>query len=383
MSTLGFWVDGIRPQAFLIELKPEPSERDLKSIFFIRLAFLDTLAEYEQLYGLLKIRTIMRILLTGAAGLIGAPTTKLLIAQGHSVVGIDNFSEYYSPLMKRQRIDALGISRHVLSIDITDSKSLNSVLDDLKPEAVIHLAARPGVRASLSELNDYNFPNVIGFQNVINAVEKYKVKKFVYASSSSIYGRGSVIPFIETDIGDEVSSYYAYTKRLNEFVAQYLPQKGTSTIGLRFFTVYGPWGRPDMALLRFITAGLTNRDIPLTGRLETLRDFTYVEDVAQIISNLVADERFFENEVFNLAASNPHSLASVLEILEQLGVSCNYEQLDVSPFDAKITYGNTSKLRQFGYNPPSCDLETGLAKTLEWVKSRDLNELSSWVYPEN
>lgn len=324
----------------------------------------------------------MRILLTGAAGLIGAPTTKLLISQGHTVVGIDNFSDYYSPLMKRKRIDSLGIKDSIQDIDITDSDAINNVLKDLRPDAVIHLAARPGVRASMAELNEYNFPNVIGFQNVICAVEKFGIQKFLYASSSSIYGLNAAIPFVETNIGGEVSSYYASTKRLNEFVAQYLPQKGISTIGLRFFTVYGPWGRPDMALLRFITAGLANKKFPLTGRLDTLRDFTYVDDVARIISQLVIDERFYENEVFNLAASNPQSLASALKTLEQLGVKCNFTQLEVSPLDAKVTFGNTDKLSQFGFSPPSHDLNTGLAKTLEWAKSQDLKELLSWVYPE-
>lgn len=324
----------------------------------------------------------MRILVTGAAGLIGAPTTKLLISQGHNVVGIDNFSDYYSPFMKRKRIDALGIKDSILNIDITDTDSFSNVLKDLKPEAVIHLAARPGVRASMSELNEYNYPNVVGFQNVINGVEKFGIQKFLYASSSSIYGRNAAIPFVESDIGGEVASYYASTKRLNEFVAQYLPSKGISTIGLRFFTVYGPWGRPDMALLRFITAGLAGKKIPLTGRLDTLRDFTYIDDVARIISQLVIHERFYDNDVFNLAASDPQSLGSALNTLEHLGVKCNYTQLEVSPLDAKVTFGNTDKLGKFGFEPPSHDLSTGLAKTLDWAKSQDLNELLSWVYPE-
>lgn len=325
----------------------------------------------------------MRILVTGAAGLIGCPTTRLLISQGHTVVGLDNYSDYYSSEMKTKRVRAFQLDNTVLHVDISDAAKLDEVFRNSLPEAVVHLAARPGVRAELSEWNDYNFPNILGFQNVVNAVEKFKVRKFLYASSSSIYGKNSSVPFVESDIGGEVSSYYALTKRLNEFIASYLPKKGISTIGLRFFTVYGPWGRPDMALMRFITAGLTNRAIPLTGNLETLRDFTYVDDIARIISELTTDQRFFKNERFNLAASNPQSLESILNILKDFGINCSYEQLEVSPLDAKITFGNTDKLKRFGINPPALDIQSGLAKTLKWVESQDLDELSSWVYPQN
>ena len=323
----------------------------------------------------------MRIIVTGAAGLIGAPTTKLLISQGHSVVGIDNFSDYYSPAMKRKRVNAFGLDESVFNVDITNVEKLESVFRQHMPEVVIHLAARPGVRAKLSDWNEYNFPNIIGFQNVASATEKFKVRKFLYASSSSIYGKGAPLPFIESNIGGGVSSYYASTKRLNEFVAGFLPDKEISTIGLRFFTVYGPWGRPDMALLRFMIAGLTHQEIPLTGDLETLRDFTYVEDVARIISTLVMDKRFFENEVFNLAASNPQSLKTVLEILNEFSLKCDYKQLDISPLDAKITFGNVDKLVKFGINPPVLDLKTGLSLMLEWVRTQDLREISRWVYP--
>jgi len=325
----------------------------------------------------------MRILVTGAAGLIGAQTTRLLALQGHSVVGLDNFSDYYSPDMKEKRLKAFGLEETVLKVDITDTEKLEAVFRDHSPEIVIHLAARPGVRAKLNEWNEYNFPNIVGFQNVVNAVESYNVGKFLYASSSSIYGEKAPLPFVESNIGGDVASYYASTKRLNEFVAGFLPEKGISTIGLRFFTVYGPWGRPDMALLRFITAGLIDKEIPLTGKLETLRDFTYIEDVTQVISTLVDDQRFFKNEVFNLAASNPQSLQTVIDIINDLGISCRYKQLEVSPLDAKITYGNTQKLLDFGITPPSLDISAGLSFTLDWVKTQNLRELSNWVYPEH
>lgn len=325
----------------------------------------------------------MRILVTGAAGLIGAPTMRLLLAQGHNVIGLDNFSQYYSPEMKRQRLSSYGLDGTVLEVDITETINLDNVFKEYSPEIVVHLAARPGVRAEISEWNDYNFPNVIGFQNVVNAVEKFKVEKFLYASSSSVYGKEAPLPFIESNTGGDVSSYYASTKRLNEFVGSFLPDKGISTIGLRFFTVYGPWGRPDMALLRFITAGLLDKEIPLTGNLETLRDFTYVEDVTRIISDLILDKRFFKNEVFNLAASNPQSLKTVMEILDNLGVHCNYKQLEVSPLDAKVTFGDTHKLIEYGMTPPSLDIQNGLSLTLDWVKTQDLIQLTKWVYPEH
>ena len=324
----------------------------------------------------------MRILVTGAAGLIGAPTTKLLISQGHTVVGIDSYSDYYSPVMKCRRVSAMGVDNSIRKIDITDTQQINAVFADFSPEVVVHLAARPGVRAKLSDWNEYNFPNVVGFQNVVTAIEKFKVSKFLYASSSSVYGKNAPLPFVESNIGNEVSSYYASTKRLNEFVGSFLPEKGISTIGLRFFTVYGPWGRPDMAMLRFITAGLLNREIPLTGELKTLRDFTYVDDVARIISFLATEKTYFKNEIFNLAASNPQSLETILDLLRNLGVHCRYKQLDVSPLDAKVTFGNTDKLNQFGITPPAFDIENGLSHTLEWAKSQNIRELASWVYPD-
>ena len=324
----------------------------------------------------------MRILVTGAAGLIGAPTTKLLISQGHEVIGVDSFSDYYAPDMKKRRIKELGIEQNITELDITDSHRLFSVFRENLPSAVIHLAARPGVRAELSAWNEYNFSNIIGFQNVVAATEKFSVDKFLYASSSSVYGRNAPIPFVESNIGDEVSSYYASTKRQNEFVANFLPGKGISTIGLRFFTVYGPWGRPDMALLRFITAGLSNLEIPLTGDLKTLRDFTHIEDVVRIISELLDDTRFYKNEVFNLAASNPQSLQTVLTLLKDFGLNCRYKQLDVSQLDAKVTFGNTKKLTEFGITPPALDIRSGLAQTLEWARNQDLHDLRQWVYPE-
>jgi UDP-glucuronate 4-epimerase len=325
----------------------------------------------------------MRILVTGAAGLIGAPTTKLLISKGYEVIGVDNFSDYYSPDMKKRRIKEMGIEENITNLDITDSYKLFSVFKENLPSAVIHLAARPGVRAELSAWNEYNYSNIIGFQNVVAATEKFSVEKFLYASSSSVYGRNAPIPFLESEIGEEVSSYYASTKRQNEFVANFLPDKGISTIGLRFFTVYGPWGRPDMALLRFITAGLSNLEIPLTGDLETLRDFTHIEDVVRIISELLTDTRYYKNEVFNLAASNPQSLQTVLALLKEFGLSSRYKQLGVSKLDAKITFGSSNKLAEFGIKPPALDIRSGLAQTLDWARNQDLDELKKWVYPEN
>jgi UDP-glucuronate 4-epimerase len=325
----------------------------------------------------------MRILVTGAAGLIGAPTTQLLLSQGHNVYGLDNFSDYYSPEMKRQRVNFFGLERIVRNIDIIEPRELDAVFEEHSPEIVVHLAARPGVRAKLEEWNQYNFANVLGFQNVVNSAVKFKVRKLLYASSSSVYGKNASLPFIESDVGGQVSSYYAMSKRLNEYVGNFLPQKGISTIGLRFFTVYGPWGRPDMALLRFIAAAEMQRQIPLTGNLETLRDFTYVEDVARIVATLVVDERFFKNEIFNISASDPQSLRRLMNILTDFGLECRYKQLEVSPFDAHITSGSTQKLLNFGITPPDTDIQTGLSLTLDWVRTQNLIQLSKWVYPEH
>jgi UDP-glucuronate 4-epimerase len=322
----------------------------------------------------------MKVLVTGAAGHIGAEVTKVISDNSVEVLGIDSFTDYYSPEMKRKRIEALGISHLVKPLDIANALELNEIFSTFRPTHVINLAARAGVRSTWEQFNLYNHSNVLGFQNLIETSKNFGVEHFIFASSSSVYGEGIQPPFSESEKLSIPKSYYALTKIGNEIVARAAGFDLKCT-GLRFFTVYGPWGRPDMATLQFLTAGLLQRKATLTGDLETKRDFTFVKDVAHVVWQILDRKVGDSFEVLNVAGGRPQSLSDMLAILRSFGMNIEREIGHNSNLDVPITHGDTKKLRQFVNFVPSTLLKDGLSETISWAKSISPSDLSKWVTP--
>ena len=230
-------------------------------------------------------RAKTRILITGAAGFIGASVMSRLLSKFPNTTGVDNFSEYYDSRLKRHHIKTLALADRISTIDICDLDALTEIYSLTKPNVVIHLAAQGGVRASQIDPRPYIQTNQLGFLNLLELNNKFGVNKFIYASSSSVYGEGLPVPFNEEMQLPGPKSLYAASKVANEIMAMYFPRQSNQTrIGLRFFTVYGPWGRPDMAVSRLLASGYKERPFVLTANLDLIRDFTYVEDVAPAIS---------------------------------------------------------------------------------------------------
>ena len=226
----------------------------------------------------------MKVLVTGAAGFIGGNLMESLVARGIEVIGVDNFSTYYAPNMKHSHVKTNELTNYIHTVDICDEVTLNELFQDFQPTHVVHLAAQGGVRASKSDPLPYLQTNQNGFLNVLNAAEKVEAKKFLFASSSSVYGDGVEAPYKESEPLSAPKSLYALSKFSNEIISKYLPRKETQRIGFRFFTVYGPWGRPDMAVFRLLASSILQEKFKLTANTSVMRDFTYVDDVSTVIA---------------------------------------------------------------------------------------------------
>ncbi len=311
----------------------------------------------------------LRVLVTGSAGFIGGSITSRLVASGHSVLGIDNFSAYYNPAIKSHHVGALHLNSVVSKVDICDLDALLKVYQDFKPEAVIHLAAQGGVRASQLDPEPYIQTNQMGFLNVLKLNSKFEVKKFVYASSSSVYGEGLQAPFHEDMHLPAPKSLYGASKVANELMAEHYPNINLAKrCGLRFFTVYGPWGRPDMAVSRLLVSGMRKSDFNLTANLELVRDFTYVEDVSDVLEDLVNKswEEFPEHSILNVAGESPRTLGELITICEGNRFQIRIKQGPINPLDVSITHGSSLKLSGYGIRVPQTSLEVGIQKTVEW-----------------
>ena len=308
----------------------------------------------------------VRILVTGAAGSIGTAVLNSL-KENHELLGIDNYTDYYSPIYKYERVKHFNLTSLIKNINICEISELSKVFKEFKPRIVIHLAARPGVRANFSKLNEYIEDNIIGFNNLASLSKELKVSKFIYASSSSVYTLNNKTPFNEDDTLFFPKSFYAITKQSNEMMAKYFASEQTKFLGMRFFTVYGPWGRPDMAVLQFLGKSIKGIKFNFASELVIQRDFTFIDDVTRIIRESINIELPNKNEVINVGGSSPRSMSDLINILEKLGLNVQFDIYPASNEDIRFTHASVDKLKTMGFTVPNTTLEVGLRKTYEWL----------------
>lgn len=314
----------------------------------------------------------MTILVTGAAGFIGAHTCQALAAAGQPVVGLDNYNDYYDPQIKRDRVAALCPQVDIRALDLTDRAGLEALFEQVKPRAVIHLAAQAGVRYSLENPQAYVDSNLTGFVNILELCRHHPVEHLVYASSSSVYGDSATPPFSEDQRIDRPRSLYAATKAANELMAYtYAQLFGLKATGLRFFTVYGPWGRPDMAPLLFSRAVLAGRPIQVFNQGRMQRDFTHVSDIVAGILGALShpSTEAVAHQVFNLGNHTPIELEHFIGVIEQAaGVAAQKVYKPMQPGDMVRTMADTRRAAEaFGYAPRT-PIETGLPPVVAWCR---------------
>ena len=318
----------------------------------------------------------MKILITGAAGFIGFSLTRRLLERGDSVVGIDNLNDYYPVALKRARLAEIDSPAfRFIEMDIADRKALPELFSAEHFDCVVNLAAQAGVRYSIENPWAYVDSNLVGFANILECCRHYPVGHLVYASSSSVYGGNEKVPFSEDDKVDNPVSLYAATKKSNELMAScYSKLYGIKATGLRFFTVYGPWGRPDMSPMLFAKAISAGQPIKVFNNGDMMRDFTYIDDIVEGVVR-VMEHAPASHEVYNIGCSNPVKLMDFIsEIEDALGRKAEKLMLPMQPGDVYQTYADTSKLeRDFGYRP-GVSLHEGIGKFIEWYRS-DKNPL--------
>ena len=330
----------------------------------------------------------MKILVTGAAGFIGMHTCLRLLARGDEVVGIDNLNDYYDVRLKEARLARLTshpkFTFHKLSVE--DADAINAVFDSFKPQRVVHLAAQAGVRYSLQNPRAYIDANVVGFNNMLEACRHNAVEHLAYASSSSVYGGNTKLPFSEADSVDHPVSLYAATKKANELMAHtYSHLFGLPTTGLRFFTVYGPWGRPDMALFLFTKAILAGKPIDVFNHGQMVRDFTFIDDIVEgvirVLDKPAAPNPDFDAakpdpstshapyRVFNIGNNQPTPLMDYIEALEQaIGKTAEKNFLPMQPGDVPATAANTDALDAWVGFKPDTAVKVGVARFVTWYR---------------
>jgi UDP-glucuronate 4-epimerase len=312
----------------------------------------------------------MKVLVTGAAGFIGMHVSQLLLRRGDSVLGLDSLNSYYDPQLKRDRIARLTPQPgfRFAHMDLAERAGVEELFADERFDAVVHLAAQPGVRYSLANPHAYIDSNIVGFMNVLEGCRHAKVAQLVYASSSSVYGGNAKMPFSERDNVDHPVSLYAATKKANELMAHtYSHLFGLPTTGLRFFTVYGPWGRPDMALFTFTKAIAEGRPIDVYNHGEMVRDFTYIDDIAEGVLRVV--DRPASYRVFNIGNSDPVPLMSYIEAIESaLGVKARKNFLPLQPGEMVSTFADVSELAEWTGFRPRTGVREGVQRFVAWYR---------------
>jgi UDP-glucuronate 4-epimerase len=341
----------------------------------------------------------MKILITGTAGFIGFHLAKKLLERGDTVVGIDNINDYYDVTLKYARLADAGISREAeqwntpvqssryphytfVRMNLEDREQLDKLFETEKPDKVCNLAAQAGVRYSIENPHAYISSNILGFINILEACRNHKIQHLVYASSSSVYGNSTKMPLSTTDPVDHPISLYAATKKSNELMAYtYSHLFGLPSTGLRFFTVYGPWGRPDMAYFLFTQAILHEKSIKVYNNGDLYRDFTYIDDIVEgvtrVIDNLPGSgEQIASSQkptarykVYNIGNASPVLLGDFVTAIEsELGKKAIKEYLPMQPGDVYRTDADVSALMaDFGYKPDT-PLQTGIARFIRWYK---------------
>ena len=322
----------------------------------------------------------MNILITGVAGFIGMSLAKKILSNKHKVLGIDNINNYYSVALKKDRLKVLNKFKNFRfnKIDLKDKKKLENSFKVFKPDIVINLAAQAGVRYSLLYPEKYLSTNIIGFHNIIELSYKFNVRHFIYASSSSVYGSKKLNKLnSEEDITETPLSIYAVTKKTNENMAYaYSYLKGLPTTGIRFFTVYGPWGRPDMALFKFTDKILKNKEIEVYNEGKMNRSFTFIDDVVKILEKVILkipksnSSKKVKYNILNIGSKNSISLLKFIQLIEKNLDKKSFKKfLPLQDGDSISTKASTKKIRSLTGEEPKTTIESGVKKFIEWYKS--------------
>tara|TARA_B100000963_G_scaffold353661_1_gene368774 strand:- start:1647 stop:2666 length:1020 start_codon:yes stop_codon:yes gene_type:complete len=325
-------------------------------------------------------------LITGAAGFIGYHLCRELLKNGEKIIGIDNLNSYYNIKLKRARLNNLGISDkqalpyntrinsikekgfRFINLDIADRENLPLLFKAFKIKRVVNLAAQAGVRYSIDSPFSYVDSNLVGFSNILECCRNFNTQKLIYATSSSVYGDDKDLPFREESINIKQKSFYAVTKRANELMARcYSDLYNLEAIGLRFFTVYGPWGRPDMAPILFAKAILNNQEITVFNNGNLFRDFTYVDDIISGIVAVLSTKENLKHTLLNIGYGSPINLLDFISLLEKsFGKKAKKKFVAMQPGDVYKTWADISKLKSLTKYKPRIDLKTGINKFVKW-----------------
>lgn len=331
----------------------------------------------------------MSILITGAAGFIGMHISKKLLEQGYTVIGLDNVNSYYDSELKKNRLNILKSHKKFIfyEADLSDDKAIDNCFETEKINVVINLAAQAGVRYSLENPKAYIESNILGFTNILEACKNYKIKHLIYASSSSVYGANVKMPFSTEDSVDHPVSLYAATKKANELMAHtYSHLYNLPTTGLRFFTVYGPYGRPDMAYFSFTKKIIEGKTIKIFNNGNMKRDFTYIDDIVEGIYKLIdvppkidsnwdkmnpkSNSSYAPYHIYNIGNNKPVKLMDFINTLEKhIGIEAKKEYLPMQLGDVEATYADIDDIKNdVGFNP-NISIDYGLKKFVEWYRS--------------
>lgn len=315
----------------------------------------------------------MRFFVTGAAGFIGSAVSEKLLNENNTVIAIDNINDYYDVHLKNARLERLSgyDNFHFSKVDLLEKNKIDDLFQKYKPEKIIHLAAQAGVRYSIENPQAYVDSNLVGFFNILELAKRYSVEHFVFASSSSVYGNTNKLPFSTMDNCDHPVSLYAATKKSNELMAHtYSHLYQLQVTGLRYFTVYGPWGRPDMAPIKFAKLISAGEPITIYNHGKHKRDFTYIDDIVEgtvSVAQQIASNENTPYNIYNIGNGNPKQLMHFIELLENaLGKTAIKNFVDKQPGDVDDTWADVSELEKAIAYKPKVSLEEGIPKFIDW-----------------